>query len=95
MKALFIALKAEYYDAFVTGEKFVEYRLDGPRWNERTCIPRRPVILSRGYGKKHRLLGEILSSWAEPGDGLPDPKPFQGIYGIGKMARCIAIEVWD
>ena len=59
VKPLFIPLKAEYYDQFATGEKRDELRLYGPRWNERTCPVGRPVILSRGYGKQHRLRARI------------------------------------
>ena len=43
MKPLFIPLKAEHYDAFDDGSKVNEYRLYGPRWNEKNCYPgRRP-----------------------------------------------------
>lgn len=55
MKPLFIPLKTEFYDAFARGDKHSELRLYGPRWNERTCTPGRQVILSKGYGKQHRL----------------------------------------
>lgn len=58
-KPLFIPLKAEHYDAFARGEKTEEYRLRGKRWNMETCRVGRRVILSRGYGKKHRLTGVI------------------------------------
>jgi hypothetical protein len=58
-KPLFIPLKGEYYDAFVRGEKTTEYRPYGPRWNERVCRVGRPVVLSRGYGKRHRRHGTI------------------------------------
>lgn len=56
---LFIPLKAQYYDAFAEGRKTDEFRLYGPRWNERTCHLGRPVTLSRGYGKKNRLYGHV------------------------------------
>jgi hypothetical protein len=55
MKPLFVPLKTEFYEAFVRGEKHSELRLYGPRWNERTCVPGRRVVLSKGYGKQHRL----------------------------------------
>ena len=61
MKHLFIPLKAEYFEAFERGEKTVEYRPYGPRWNEQTCLIGRPVILSYGYGKKRRLRGVVAS----------------------------------
>lgn len=91
MKPLFIPLKAKYFDAFAAGTKDTEYRLYGPRWNERTCPPGRPVVLSRGYGKAHRLNGRIehfdmkapygLDGWAE-------------CYGnFGGWAACIRIKL--
>ena len=55
MKPLFIPLRTEFFEAFLRGDKRSELRLYGPRWNERTCPPGRPVILSKGYGKAHRL----------------------------------------
>ena len=61
MKPLFIPLKTEYFEAFKAGTKKVEYRPYGPRWNERTCRVGRPVVLSKGYGKAHRLTGRITS----------------------------------
>lgn len=59
MKPLFIPLKREYFDAFERGEKDTEYRIYGPRWNERVCSVGRPVVLSCGYGKQRRLEGVI------------------------------------
>ncbi len=38
-----------------------ELRRYGPRWNERVCRIDRGVVLSRGYGKMHRLTGRIAS----------------------------------
>ena len=55
MKPLFIPLKTEFFEAFSRGEKHSELRLYGARWNERTCPAGRPVVLSKGYGKAHRL----------------------------------------
>ena len=76
MKPLFIPLKKHFYFAFWTGAKTTEYRLYSPRWCERTCFIGRPVTLSLGYGKSHRLPGVItdfkkhsrpweLSGWKE------------------------------
>ncbi len=59
IKPLFIPLSSKYYDQYKSGEKSEELRLYGPRWNEKTCPPGRRVILSRGYGKKHRMTGVI------------------------------------
>lgn len=64
--ALFVPLKAEYYRDFEAGLKTTEYRLYGPRWNERTCWPGRPVVLSLGYGKRERLQGTVVSFIADP-----------------------------
>lgn len=60
VKPLFIPLKTEFYEAFERGDKHSELRLYGPRWNENTCPPGRPVILSKGYGKQHRLRGVVM-----------------------------------
>jgi len=61
MKPLFIPLKREFYDAFADRSKDTEYRVYGPRWNERTCPVGREVVLSRGYGKSHRLRGTVAA----------------------------------
>jgi hypothetical protein len=58
-KPLFIPLKTEFYEAFERGEKHSELPLFGPRWNEKTCSIGRYLILSKGYGKQHRLQGVI------------------------------------
>ncbi len=59
MKPLFIPLNTEYFDAFADGSKREELRRYGPRWNENTCTVGRDVVLSKGYGKKHRMGGRI------------------------------------
>jgi hypothetical protein len=70
MKPLFIPLRREYFEAFENGAKTVEYRLYGPRWNERTCWPMRPVVLSLGYGKKRRLTG-LVAGFAKSKEKSP------------------------
>jgi hypothetical protein len=40
-------------------DKHSEHRLCRPRWNEKTCPPGRPILLSKGYGKQHSLQGVI------------------------------------
>lgn len=60
MKPMFIPLKTKYYEAFQDGSKREELRLYNSRWNETTCVIGREVILSKGYGKKNRMLGTIL-----------------------------------
>ncbi|CAB4163670.1 hypothetical protein UFOVP813_41 [uncultured Caudovirales phage] len=56
---LFIPLKTEFFEAFESGAKTVEYRKRGPRWNTETCRVGRRVLLSCGYGKARRLTGTI------------------------------------
>lgn len=69
MNNLFIPLKTEFYDAFVLGIKGSEYRPFGPRWNNDTCYPGRPVTISCGYGKAKRETGIIsdvaVFHWAD------------------------------
>lgn len=64
---LFIPLNGEFYDQFVAGTKrnMEEYRIEGPRWNAKTCPVGRRVVLSRGYGKKHRTTGVITGYRSE------------------------------
>ena len=59
MKPLFVPLKTEYFEAFMSGDKTEELRAYGPRWNERTCQIGREVVLSKGYGKQNRMAGKI------------------------------------
>jgi hypothetical protein len=54
-RPLFIPLRTEFFEAFKRGEKTAEFRLYGPRWNERVCWPGRRAVLSKGYGKGERL----------------------------------------
>jgi len=72
-KPLFIPLKTQYYAAFAEGRKTEEYRLYGPRSNERTCHLGRQVTLSRGYGKQNRLTAVITGfrKSSEPQDLTP------------------------
>ncbi len=58
-KPLFIPLKAEYFEMFASGQKTSELRLYGPRWNEKTCTVGRKVVLSKGYGKSHRIDAKV------------------------------------
>lgn len=91
MKPLFIPLKTEYFRAFQSGTKEVEYRQYGSRWNERTCQVGRPVVLSHGYGKRERLQG-VVSGFSV------DTNPTQiaawrEVYGesTSTVAACIGI----
>lgn len=58
-KPLFVPLKTAYFNAFADGSKREELRAYGPRWNEKTCAVGRPVVLSKGYGKQHRMQGVV------------------------------------
>lgn len=60
-KPLFIPLKTEFYDSFMSGEKCEEFRAYGPRWNEKVCRVGRPVLLSKGYGKHSRATSKVTS----------------------------------
>lgn len=94
MKPLFIPLKTEYFDAFESGEKTVELRLLGKRWNFNTCREGRPVLLSRGYGKHRRLEGYISSVEVKHSTGL-EPEEREAVrkcYGED-MANIIRIGI--
>ena len=58
-RPLFIPLKTKYFEMFLSGEKMSELRPYGPRWNEKVCRVGREVVLSKGYGKQHRIKGYI------------------------------------
>jgi hypothetical protein len=97
MKALFIPLKAEYFDAFERGDKDTEYRLYGHRWNERCCEQGRAVTLSRGYGIQRRLRGSVAAFGAFPVQAIADRDAFEQCYGPqpdGRMVAVIRINVY-
>ena len=60
-KPLFIPLMSIHYDAFFQGMKKHEFRKYGARWNEKTCRIGRLATLSKGYGKKNRVAGIVVS----------------------------------
>lgn len=93
-KPLFIPLNAKFYRQFESGEKSVEYRLYGARWNERNCRIGRKVTLSLGYGKHERLSGEIKSF--ERNAEVTKREDWIECYGSSSpdaVAACIGIEV--
>jgi hypothetical protein len=57
-KPLFIPLKTQWFRAFESGAKSIEYRAYGPRWNEKTCRPGRNATVSHGYSgaRLHRVV---------------------------------------
>lgn len=71
-KPLFVPLITKYYERFERGEKTSEIRRYGQRWNEYTCFVGREVVLSKGYGKKHRLKGMIVGVEIKFGQDLPE-----------------------
>lgn len=75
-KPLFVPLKTRYFRAFESGAKTTEYRLAGPRWNERSCWIGRPVTLSHGYSGS-RLYARVASVERIPASALTDPDPYQ------------------
>jgi hypothetical protein len=70
MKPLFIPLRTRWFNAFRSGEKRVEWRPYGPRWNATTLIEGRPVILSEGYSGP-RIEATIASWRAVPASEAP------------------------
>ena len=92
--ALFIPLKGEFYDGFVGGWKTEEFRIYGPRWNERTCQVGRPVTLSRGYGIRHRTQGVIVGFRTSVEETKTEAwLKCYGNRGPCVMAACIKIEI--
>ena len=88
-RPLFVPLKTEFFAAFLDGSKTTEFRQYGPRWNENTCRPGRRVVLSRGYGKHHRLGGVVVGfekKWTASAAWL-------NCYGAPGWAACIEIEL--
>lgn len=95
-RPLFIPLKAEFYAAFKAGTKTEELRRHGPRWNQQTCAVGRRVVLSRGYGRQHRLSGRVVRFTSAPAArfGRPDREAIAQIYGtLDIWIACIGIEV--
>jgi hypothetical protein len=94
VKALFIPLKRQYFEDFRDGRKDTEYRPYGPRWNEKTCPVGRPVVLSLGYGKGHRLVGRVAGFATSEEQTKTDA--WRDCYGDkGGLAACIHIRLND
>lgn len=92
-KPLFIPLKKEYFEEFEAGTKTKEYRVYGPRWNERTCTPRREVTLSCGYGKHRRLKGRVKSFDIESVIKCRAKDDLFKIYGVRHTMIIAVIEI--
>lgn len=82
-RPLFIPLMREHFEAFDRGDKHVEFRIYGPRWNEKTCYAGREAVLSLGYGKHRRLNRTIASFGKLDIEGMtPAHKQIlKGLYG--------------
>ena len=96
VRPLFIPLKGKYYDEFAAGSKSEELRIYGPRWNEKTCAPGRAVVLSRGYGKKNRMVGEIWRFKRQHGStfGSTYKEAIAACYGtLDVWIACISIRL--
>jgi hypothetical protein len=91
IKPLFIPLKRKYYERFISGRKNHELRLEGKRWNSKTCFAGRKVVLSLGYGKYDRVEGVIRDTYTVENCGNID---FIELYGKGKTARVIAVGIY-
>lgn len=81
MVPLFVPLKTEWFDRFASGEKTVEWRLFGKRWNRETCVTGRAIILSKGYGKVARLHGTIERVTVVRRDSAP--RAAQELFPVG------------
>lgn len=91
-KPLFIPLKSVYFNAFTDGTKDTEYRPYGAHWNERTCYVGREVVLSKGYGKAHRLRGTV-EHFAKS-EAVTRTTVWRSIYGTKyQVAACIRIKL--
>jgi hypothetical protein len=90
--SLFIPLKSEFYDAFLAGTKTTEFRRHGPGWNAKTCTVGRRVVLSKGYGKAHRVAGTIVAF--EVSEGPTKSEAWRKCYGDKPgAAACITIRL--
>ncbi|OEU66228.1 MAG: hypothetical protein BA863_09175 [Desulfovibrio sp. S3730MH75] len=94
-KPLFIPLKTEYYEAFISGDKREELRAYGPRWNEKTCRIGRAVLLSKGYGKQNRATTKVTGFKKQHGStfGSRDRDAIKACFGtLDIEIACIEVE---
>lgn len=95
-KPLFIPLKTEYFDDFKSGIKDIEYRICGPRWNEKTCRVGRAATISKGFGNKDRLSGKVSSFERRHATSLPvqAQEAIYDCYGtLNREIACIGITI--
>jgi hypothetical protein len=70
-----------------------EFRPYGARWNEDTCRVGRPVLLSLGYGKQHRLQGHVAGFRVDR-EVICKTAAWIAIYGPGPCAvACTKIQM--
>jgi hypothetical protein len=86
-KPLFIPLKTEFYEQFKNGTKIDELRKYGARWNEKTCMKGRKVIISKGYGKQNRMTGVIADFSKQIGSTFSDAyrDDIKAVYGTDEI----------
>lgn len=90
-RPLFIPLKREFFNAFLSGTKREEFRRHGKQWNRETCRIGRRVTLSLGYGKQARLTGTI-TGFRLANAPADVPAGWVACYGpVRTMAACITI----
>jgi hypothetical protein len=93
LKPFFMPLKTEYFEQFKNGTKSYELR----KYSNRFCRAKFPigrhVILSKGYGKKHRLIGTVAHINIVMADELSiiDRKAVVDCYGNGEIK---IIQIW-
>ncbi len=93
-RPLFIPIKTEYFNAFLNGTKNTEYRKEGRMWNLGVCRTGRRVVLSKGYGKQHRLTGIIDYSWPKAFPLTQQIPGWKECYGDSTAtAICIQIKL--
>jgi hypothetical protein len=85
-RPLFVPLRREWFNAFARGEKTVEWRREGPKWNRGTCRVGRRVVLSLGYQGRRRLFGTVISVELQAASGAAAK-----LFGDGTL--CILIGV--
>ena len=67
---MFIPLRRQWFEAFRDGEKRIEWRVYGARWNRQSAHRGRRVVLSLGYSGA-RLLGSIVRTRCVRADLAP------------------------
>jgi hypothetical protein len=69
--SIFVPLRSEHWAAFRDLRKSIEWRAWGARWNDRTIVPGRTIILSKGY-TRDRLHGVVVKVHRVPRALAPD-----------------------